>query len=276
MIDLTIISDLLQNEWVVKILWIVITLVAAKVAIKLFSPIIKKFDDIVDSVEWSDSTHKLLERVIKYSIWIVAVLVILEILGLQGAIVTALAGAGVAGIAIGFAAKDTISNFISGIFLYSDKMFNIGDTVEIDGKVGKVVDIHLRNTVIKGFDNKMITIPNAKTADSIVINYSKQPTRRVDVPIGIAYEVDMEKAEKVILDVIKKDSDFLENPKPTVVVTKFNDFSIDLEARTWIQNKGFLDKKVKLMKQIKIAFDKNKIEIPYPKRVMLNPPKRNK
>jgi len=274
MIDTELINQLLQNEWIVKIIWIAVTLLVAKIAIKILSPIVRKFDQRVDRVEWTEQTHKLVERVIKYGIWIAAFFVILEILGLKGAVTTALAGAGVAGIAIGFAAKDTLSNFISGIFLYSDRTFNIGDTVEIDGKVGKVIDIHLRNTVIKGFDNKLITIPNSKTAESMVINYSRESTRRVDIPVGIAYEADLEKAEKIILDIIKKDPDFLDDPKPNVVVTGFGDFSVNLEARAWIKNEGFLDKKVKLMKQIKIAFDKNGIEIPYPKRVMITPKKR--
>lgn len=273
MINTEVLNQILQNEWAMKIIWILITLAAAKVAIKLFSPMIRKFDQMVERVEWSEQTHKLVERTIKYGVWIAAIIVILEILGLEGAIFTALAGAGVAGIAIGFAAKDTLSNFISGLFLYSDKMFNIGDVVEIDGKVGKVIDIHLRNTIIKGFDNKIITIPNSKTAESMVINYSREPTRRVDVPIGIAYEADIEKATKIILDIVKKDKDFLNDPKPNVVVKGFGDFSVDLEVRAWVENKNFLDKKVKLMKEIKIAFDKQGIEIPYPKRVMLNPPK---
>jgi len=279
MIDFELLNQLLRNEWVVKIILVVVTLMAAKIAIKLFSPLIRKFDEMVDSVEWSEHTHKLIERAIRYGIWIAAFLVILEILGLEGTITTALAGAGIAGIAVGFAAKDTLSNLISGVFLYSDKMFQIGDTVEIDGKVGKVVDIRLRNTVIRGFDNKIITIPNSKTADSMVINYSRERTRRVSVPIGIAYEADLEKAERIILDIIKKDPDFLEDPKPSVVVTGFGDFSVNLEVRGWIKNRGYLDKKVKLMKKIKIAFDKHGIEIPYPKRVMLEPksaPRRKK
>lgn len=269
MIDIELVNQLLQNEWVVKIIWIIVTLIAAKIAIKLFSPLIRKFDKMVEKVEWSEQTHKLIERAIRYGIWVAAIIIILEILGLEGAIVTALAGAGVAGIAVGFAAKDTLSNFISGIFLYSDKMFNIGDTVEIDGKMGKVVDIHLRNTVIRGFDNKMMTIPNSKTANSMVTNYSRSATRRISVPVGIAYEADLEKATKIALGVVDKDSDYLDDPKPGVVVTGFGDFSVNLEIRAWTKNENFLDKKVKLMKEIKMAFDKNKIEIPYPRRVMI-------
>lgn len=276
MIDTEVLNQILQNEWAMKIIWILITLAAAKIAIKLFSPLIRKFDEMVGKVEWSEQTHKLIERAIKYGIWIAALLVILEIVGLQGAIFTALAGAGIAGIAIGFAAKDTISNFISGIFLYMDRTFSIGDIIEIDGKVGKVVDIHMRKTVIRGFDNKIITIPNSRTAEAMVINYSQEPTRRVQVSVGIAYEADLERASKIILDIVKKDKDFLNEPKPGVVVKGFGDFSVDLEARAWVENKDFLDKKVKLMKQIKIAFDKQGIEIPYPKRVMLNPPKKGR
>ncbi len=269
MINTEVLNQILQNEWFIKIVWILVTLAAAKIAIKLFSPIVRKFDEMVESVQWSEQTHLLIERAIKYGIWFAAVIVILEILGIEGAIFTALAGAGVAGLAIGFAAKDTLSNLISGIFLYMDKTFNIGDVVEIDGNVGRVVDIHLRKTIIKGFDNKVITIPNSKTAEAIVINYSREPTRRVSVPVGIAYEADLEKAEKIILELIKKDPDFLDDPKPSVVVTGFGDFSVNLEVRAWTKNENILDKKVRLMKKIKIAFDKNGIEIPYPKRVVV-------
>ncbi len=274
MVDVELLSQLLQNEWVIKVIWIVVTIVAARIAIKLFSPIVRKFDELVESVELSEQTHKLIERVIKYGIWVIALLVILEILGLKGTITTALAGAGVAGIAIGFAAKDTLSNMISGLFLYMDKPFKIGETIEINGKKGKVVDIQLRKTIIKGFDNKLIIIPNSETANSMIINYSREPIRRVEVPIGIAYEADLEKATKIILNIIKKDPDFLDEPKPSVVVTGFGDFSVNLEARAWIKNENFLDKKVKLMKKIKVAFDKNGIEIPYPKRVLVKERKR--
>lgn len=273
MIDVELLNQIMANEWVMKILWIVVTLVVAKVSVRILSPLIRKFDDKVGSVEWSESTHKLIEKMIRYMIWIGAFFVILEILGLQGTVATALAGAGVAGIAVGFAAKDTLSNFISGIFLYSDNTFQIGDVVEIEGRTGTVIDIKTRKTIIKGFDNRIITIPNSKTAESMVINYSREPTRRVDIPIGIAYEADLEKAEKVIMETLKKDPDFLGDPVPSIVVTGFGDFSVNLEIRAWVQNKGFLDKKVRLMKEIKIAFDKNGIEIPYPKRVMLNPPR---
>ena len=276
MINTEVLNQILQNEWFIKIVWILVTLAAAKIAIKLFSPIVRKFDEMVESVQWSEQTHLLIERAIKYGIWFAAVIVILEILGIEGAIFTALAGAGVAGLAIGFAAKDTLSNLISGIFLYMDKTFNIGDVVEIDGNVGRVVDIHLRKTIIKGFDNKVITIPNSKTAEAIVINYSREPTRRVSVPVGIAYEADLEKAEKIILELIKKDPDFLDDPKPSVVVTGFGDFSVNLEVRAWTKNENILDKKVRLMKKIKIAFDKNGIEIPYPKRVVMQQGRRKR
>lgn len=270
MIDFAALGQILQNEWVIKILWIFITLVAAKVAIRLLSPVIKRFDGLMKSVEWSEQTHMLIERSLRYGVWIVALLVILEILGLKGAIMTALAGAGVAGIAIGFAAKDTLSNFISGILLYSDKTFNIGDKVNIAGNSGVVTDIHLRKTIIKGYDNSIITIPNSRTAEETVTNYSQMPTRRIEIPVGIAYEADIDRAEKVLIDAIKEDSDYLDDPAPSVAITGFGDFSVDLAVRAWIKNEGYLSKKKKLAKKIKKVFDSHKVEIPYPKRVVIN------
>jgi small conductance mechanosensitive channel len=269
MIDLSPLSPWLANEWVQKIIWILITLIAAKIAVKVLSPVVRKFDEMVESVEWSEQTHKLIERIIKYGTWVVALLVILEILGLSGTITTALAGLGIMGLAIGFAAKDTLSNMISGFFLYLDRPFKIGETIEINGKVGKVMDIQLRKTVIKGFDNKLIIIPNSETADSMIINYSRMPNRRIDLPIGIAYESDLKKATKLILEVIKKDDDYLKDPEPSVSVDEFADFSVNLTVRVWIENKDYLKKKTKLLTKIKETFDKNGIEIPYPKRVMI-------
>jgi len=270
MIDVAVLEQILQNELAMKIFWVAVTLIAAKVMTKIFSSILGRLGGRMERVGWSENTYKLLDKLLRYGVWAAALFVILEIAGLKGSITTALAGAGVMGIAIGFAAKDTLSNFISGIFLYSDQTFNIGDKVEIGGNTGVVTDIHLRKTIIKGYDNSIITIPNSRTAEETVINYSQMPTRRVEIPVGIAYEADIEKAEKVITEGIKKDGDYLKEPAPDVAVNGFGDFSVNLTVRAWIKNEKYLAKKNKLTKIVKGALDTHSVEIPYPKRVVIS------
>lgn len=266
---LDLIIPLWQNEWIQKVFWIVITLIGAKVAIKVLMPLAQRVDDQISSVDLSHQTHEMIKKLIRYGIWAAAVFIIIDILGVKGAITTALAGAGIAGIAIGFAAKDTLSNMISGIFLFADRPFKLKDTVEIGGNVGKVRDITLRNTVIKTFDNKIVTIPNSVTSKSTIINYSRMSKRRVEIPVGIAYEADMDKAVKTIMKVLKKDENVLDKPEPSVAMVGLGDFSVDLKVMAWIENRNFLTKKTKLIHDIKKALDKAKVEIPYPKRVMI-------
>ena len=188
-----------------------------------------------------DVVFDLLNKFSGIIIFAVAILLALDVLGIN--VVPFVAGAGVAGIAIGFAAKDTLSNLIAGVLLIMDRPFEIGDRIEVwsapknSATWGDVIDIGLRATKIKTTDNIVIIIPNNEIMMRDIINYTTiSEDIRVRIPIGVSYDTDINKAKAVILDVAKTPEWVVKDPPPVVVVKAFGESSVDLELRVWIKN----------------------------------------
>jgi small-conductance mechanosensitive channel len=181
---------------------------------------------------------------------------------------TLLAAAGIAGIAIGMAAKTSISNIISGLFLLADQPFEIGDAVDIGGDAGEVLDISLFSTRLRTFENKYLRIPNDTVANAKIINLTYYDLRRLEVPVGIAYKEDVGVAVEIIRNVIKKNKHVLAEPEPQVLVAGFGESSIDLTIRAWVQRKELLTARTELIKEIKGALDDAGLEIPFPYRTL--------
>ena len=206
------------------------------------------------------------------AIYVAGAIMAMDRLGLN--VMPFVAGAGVAGVAIGFAAKDTLSNLISGILLIIDRPLKIGDRIEIWGAPrnsatwGDVVDIGLRATKIKTTDNIVIIIPNNILMNRDIVNYTAiSDDIRVRIPIGISYEADTKKAKELIVQVSLELDWVLKDPGPKVVVKNFGESSVDLEARVWIRDaRKRMDAISYITDRVKEVFDREKIEIPYPKR----------
>jgi small-conductance mechanosensitive channel len=185
-----------------------------------------------------------------------------------------IAGAGVAGIAIGFAAKDTLSNLIAGVLLIIDRPFEVGDRIEVwsapagSATWGDVINVGLRATKIKTTDNIVIIIPNNEIMKRDIVNYTIISTNiRVRINVGVAYDADIEKAKKLILDVADAVAWISKSPAPKVVVRSFGESSVDLQLRVWIDDaRKRMDTVSYVTDKIKTAFDQHGIEIPYPKR----------
>ena len=185
-----------------------------------------------------------------------------------------IAGAGVAGIAIGFAAKDTLSNLISGVLLIIDQPLKVGDRIEVwsapknSSTWGDVVDIGLRATKIRTTDNIVIIVPNNELMNRDIVNYTAITNEiRVRIPIGVSYESDLKKAKDVIIRISLQLDWVMKNPEPKVVVRNFGASSVDLQARVWIRNpRRRMDTISYITDNVKEAFSKEGIEIPYPKR----------
>jgi small-conductance mechanosensitive channel len=205
-------------------------------------------------------------------IYATAVILALDVLGMN--VMPFIAGAGVAGIAIGFAAKDTLSNLIAGVLLIIDRPFEIGDRIEVwsapsgSATWGDVIDIGLRATKIKTTDHIIIIIPNNEIMKRDIVNYTSISTKiRVRINVGVAYDADIEKAKDLIKDVAGEAAWISKEPPPKVVVRNFGDSSVDLQLRVWIDNaRKRMDTISYITDKVKAAFDKNGIEIPYPKR----------
>lgn len=222
-----------------------------------------KVDDII---------FDLLRKFAGAVIYATAVILALDILGVN--VMPFVAGAGVAGIAIGFAAKDTLSNLIAGVLLIIDRPFEIGDRIEVwsapagSATWGDVIDIGLRATKIKTTDNIVIIIPNNEIMKRDIVNYTILSTKiRVRVNIGIAYDADIKRAKDLIIKVAGAIEWVSKDPAPKVVVRMFGESSVDLQLRVWINDaRKRMDTISDVTDKVKEEFDKSGIEIPFPKR----------
>lgn len=175
-----------------------------------------------------------------------------------------LAGFGVAGIAIGFAAQDSLANSIAGFMIFWDKPFEVDDWITVASQYGQASRITLRSTRIKTLNNTYVVIPNKRVIDEVLINHSKHGATRIEIPVGIAYKESIPEAKKVILKRMEEIEDILKEPAPDVVVTQLGASSVDLYVRVWIGN-AREEKPVffKVMEESKMALDAAGIEIPY-------------
>ncbi|MFT5699832.1 MAG: small conductance mechanosensitive channel [Desulforhopalus sp.] len=173
------------------------------------------------------------ETLIKYSILSVAIIAALSSAGIK---TTALLGSlGVAGLTIGFALRDTLSNIISGILVFMDRPFTIDDLVEIDGNYGRVDRITLRTTRIVTNDGRMLAVPNAEIMNKTVTSYTNFPHLRLDVGVTVGVLEDIDKVRELLLALVLKDPDYMQEPAPSVVVTVLGDYNVEVELRVWLE-----------------------------------------
>ncbi|CAM2005960.1 mechanosensitive ion channel family protein [Acanthopleuribacter pedis] len=202
----------------------------------------------------------------------VGLFVAMGVLGLQKAVTSLLAGAGLVGLALGLAFQDLVTNLIAGIFLGIRQPFRQGDVVETGGLLGTVKKLSLRNTLLEDFNGRICILPNNEVFQKPLINYSLNGIRRVDIPVGIAYDSDLRQASNLAVEAVSA-LDFIDEGlgAPEGVFTQFNDSSIDMEVRFWIQFPGpvsFPEAKSQGIIAIRKAFAEAGIEIPFPIRTL--------
>lgn len=205
----------------------------------------------------------LVDNILKYSVLLLALVMGLDQLGFD--VTAALAGLGVAGIAIGFAAQDTVANVIAGFLIFVDKPFGVGDWVEVSGQSGEVSEITLRTTRIKTPNNTWVVIPNKMIIDEVLVNHTRRGHTRVDVSVGIAYKESIVQARQVLLAAVTGLPHVLTEPGPDVVAVNLGDSSVDLQVRVWIEEaSSTAGVTAAVVEASKIALDDSGIEIPFP------------
>jgi len=261
------VEDPLSNKWFL----LVATIILLKTLHSFIPAFLKSVIHRLTKVKVDRHMRKLTEKLVVYALNISVCLYLLWLFDFTEWFTALLAGAGFAGIVVGFAAKDVLANLLGGIIVVLDRPFKIGDSIEVQGIIGTVDEIALWSTTIKMFDNKIVTVPNAIMSNNPVINYTRERFRRIDVPVGISYDSDMETAIKVIRSTLKKvDGIVTEDKKIMVMVSGFGESSIDLTARFWVDTrKGFVVIRSAAIEHIRFALDKAGIEIPFPTRVMI-------
>lgn len=170
-----------------------------------------------------------------------------------------------AGLALSLALKDSLSNLANGFIIVGSKPFVVGDYVEINGVGGTVQSIGIFNTKLVTPDNKVITLPNSVVIGNNVVNYSTNPTRRLDIPVSVAYDTDIEKAKKIMTDTARGFSEVLTSPPAAAYITEYKESAVILSLRVWLPAETYWDVKFSLNEKILKAFSENGIEISYNK-----------
>lgn len=201
---------------------------------------------------------------------IIIIISAIFVLGQLGINVTAaLAGVGVVGLAVGFAAQATIANVLSGFGIFINDLYRKGHWVKVADHYGEVAEITLRTTKIRTLDNTYISVPNSLITSSPVINYSEQGKLRITVNVSIGYDESVAHAREVLLEAVQAVKGVLRKPEPQVVVKELGDSSVHLMVRVWVNEPGFEQKYSFLLTEVcKEALDKAGITIPFPQAVI--------
>ncbi len=219
----------------------------------------------LDRLPRMDATLKpFLSSLARYAIIAVTLVAVLARLGVETTSIIAVLGA--AGLAIGLALQGTLQNIAAGIMLLVLRPFKVGDYIDAGGISGTVDQIGLFTTDMTTFDGVYQSVPNSSLWNTSILNYSRLPTRRMDVPVGIAYEDDVERAMALLLEQLKQDERVLEDPAPQVLVTNLGESSVDLSLRCWSESSNFWVLKFELNKKVKLWLDAEGISIPFPQR----------
>ncbi len=194
----------------------------------------------------------------------VGVLVALHQVGIS--LAPMLAGLGVAGFIIGFALQDTLGNFAAGAMILAYRPFDTDDFVEVAGVQGTVKNMNIVSTTITTSDNKLLVVPNSKIWGSVINNYTGQHARRVDLVFGISYSADIERAEAILKELVDECPTVLPSPEPIIRLHHLGESSVDFICRPWVKTADYWDTHWQLTKAVKLRFDAEGIEIPFPQR----------
>lgn len=205
----------------------------------------------------------MIKKGIRYLGYVIAATTLLKAFGVD---LSALLGAaGIAGIAIGFAAQTSVSNLISGLFLISEKSFQIDDAIQVGDITGVVMSVDLLSVKLQTFDNRFVRIPNETIIKTNVINISRFPIRRLDIWVSVSYASDLEKTKNLLQDIAAKNIHVLDNPAPLIFIDKFDASGINILFGVWFEISKLLDVKNSIIIDIHKRFAEEGIEIPYPK-----------
>ncbi len=192
------------------------------------------------------------------------VLAAINQLGVQTTSFIAVIGA--AGLAIGLALQGSLANFAAGVLLILFKPYRVGDYIEGAGIAGTVEEVQIFTTILRTPDNKKIIIPNGALMGDTITNYSAKPERRVDLLVGVGYDVDLDKARRVLTELLAKDDRILKEPAPVIGVMELAESSVNFVVRPWVKNADYWPVYFDLNERIKKRFDAEKITIPFPQR----------
>jgi len=243
-------------------------LLLAVIAFTIFYTAYRLVDGALTQIlDHSDRVDAGLQNLLLKSYRVIAiVLITIIVLGQLGIDVTALvAGLSIAGIALGFAARDSLENFISGVTILVDEPFVVGDYIEVESEYGQVDEITLRSTRIRTVRNEIMVLPNSFMISNPLINHTKRNTIRVDVDFGIAYKEYPDEARQIVLALCEDDDRILNTPNPTVIVNEMAGSSVNMKLRFYLRDPSTeVPMRWEYTEKVREALRKADIEIPFP------------
>ena len=213
-------------------------------------------------LKWSRQRKMIINRAVQYTGFITLFLIVIS--ELEISLAPIFGAAGVIGLVVGIASQTSIGNIISGFFLVSEKSFEIGDIVRLGDKTGTVFSIDLLSIKIRTFDNLLIRIPNQTVISTELINLTRFPVRRIDTLVSVAYKEDLGKVKSILEDVAKQNPLCLDEPEPIIIFQNYGSSGIDIKLGVWVERNNFLKVKNSVFMEIKEAFNREGIEIPFP------------
>lgn len=238
---------------------IIIYLVGSRI-IKLIRKIVRRS---LERAGVDKGICQFLDSLLKFSLYIVMILMVIGRFGFQATSVIAILGS--AGVAVGLALQGSLSNLAGGVLILVLKPFTVGDyIIEDGGKEGTVSQIHMFYTRLLTIDNREVTIPNGTLANERIVNVSRMEERRLDLTVGISYNADIKKAKELLEKLAREEDGALQDKEPQVMVQELGDSAVVLGCRVWVKNSDYWDVKFRLLEAIKESFDANNIGIPFP------------
>lgn len=248
---MTFIEELFQgitiNPVLIKAIGVSITIILAFFIIKIVNYFINKTGQRFD---FETTAIQVIQEIFKYVVIILAVIMILNALGID--VTALLVSLGIVGVAVGFAARDTLSNFIAGLFILGHKSFKVGDEIEVSDQVGTVTKMTFRTTTLITVDNRVVNVPNSLFSTDIHFNNTALDKRRVELSVNIPYDVDLESTIEFMEKKALNLNWVLFEPKPKVVIREFSDLGIKGSLNVWTddpwnvtENKSELAREVK-------------------------------
>lgn len=242
-------------------LQVIIAIIVYAVGAKLIKMTVKIVRKTLERRNTDIGVIQFLSAVIRYSMYFVLFMVILNLFGI--ATTSAVAVLGSCGVAVGLALQGSLANFAGGVLILLLKPFVVGDYIIEGANEGTVYEISIFYTKLKTVDNKVIVIPNGNLSNSSLINVSHMDNRRVDVAVGIAYEADIRTAKDILYKVAEEDPARLPDEDIVVAVDNLGASSVDMTVRIWVKSEDYWPTKWRLTENIKYALDENNISIPY-------------
>ncbi len=241
---------------------IILGLLVIFIGCKIVKRITKKLINSRAMSRFSMTIRTFLGHVVSVALYIIVCLLGASLIGFNVSIFGSLIAS--IGLTVGLALQGSLSNIAGGIMVVGLKPFEVGDYIESNGVGGTVTDIAIFYTTLTTPDNKKIVVPNGALSNSVVVNYSANDTRRLDLTFSISYNTDLDLAKKVLLSCAKLDERIFSDPAPVVYITEHADSAVMIQLRVWLRKENYWDVNFAMIEQVKRSFDQLGVEIPFP------------